>query len=510
MIKPDAVAAGVAQKIMDRIEVSGFKILRRRYYRLYPAQAEIFYGEHKGKSFFETLIRFMTSGPIWALELAGVDSIKAWRTLMGPTNTETAKMEAPDSLRAQFGTDGTRNATHGSDSIDSAAREIEFHFPPVESTLAMIKPDAVAAGEAERIMGQIEQQGFKILQKRFYQLSEEQAKQFYAEHVHKTFFPRLLDFMTSGPIWALELEMNGAIAAWRAMMGPTISTLAKDTAPMTLRSQFGTDGTMNAVHGSDSAQSAAREIAFHFQDLDNVELGAADHDPSADLLPIDTMPHIATNEKSVSEVAKEEAAASKIQEAVRERKTSQQHLTKTQAMDGSGDSATTAAGEVAVDQIKSGTSPTETIAPNLEANADRLGEQIQADHRNLEEESHTAEPDLEVVENGSTAALDTAPAVQEHDVHQDACSNDASAAKGAADCPEAATTNGESGRHLVPTTSVDIEGSSGRVGVTTMDVCLRQWKQVTWGSQCVSCRGSGSKHCLRRRPTHWGKTIYVS
>lgn len=454
MIKPDAVAAGVAQKIMDRIEVTGFKILRRRYYRLYPAQAEIFYGEHKGKSFFAKLMEFMTSGPIWALELEGMDSIKAWRTLMGPTNTLTAKIEAPDSLRAQFGTDGTRNATHGSDAIDSAAREIDFHFPPVESTLAMIKPDAVAAGEAERIMEQIEQQGFKILQKRSYQLSAEQAKEFYAEHVDKPFFPRLLEFMTSGPIWALGLELNGAIAAWRAMMGPTNSTSAKATAPMTLRAQFGTDGTMNAVHGSDSAQSAAREIAFHFHELDSIQPALSDRSLSADQMPADIMPHIATNEKSVAEIAEEEAAVIKIQNAVRERQAGQQDdLAHSQVMDGCGDSTATVARDVAVDQTESGSPASGIPAPDVAAiDTDGVVEQSQADHGNPEEESHTAAPGLEVGGNGLTAAPDTAPATHEGDIQEDASRKDldTSAAEEVAASPEAENTNSESSTHHIP------------------------------------------------------------
>ena len=91
-----------------------------------------FYGEHEGKPFFETLIGFMTSGHVTALCLSKEDAIKGWRALMGPTNSLKAREEAPTSLRALFGTDGTRNATHGSDSTTSAARELEFFFPKLE------------------------------------------------------------------------------------------------------------------------------------------------------------------------------------------------------------------------------------------------------------------------------------------------------------------------------------------------------------------------------------------
>ena len=91
-----------------------------------------FYGEHEGKAFFEGLVDFMTSGPVMALCLSKDNAILGWRALMGPTDSNKARAESPKSLRALFGTDGRRNATHGSDSTTSAAREIKFFFPKIE------------------------------------------------------------------------------------------------------------------------------------------------------------------------------------------------------------------------------------------------------------------------------------------------------------------------------------------------------------------------------------------
>lgn len=348
MIKPDAVGAGAAQAIISKIEAAGFTVTRRRHYTLYPAQAEEFYAEHAGKPFFSKLIDFMTSGPIWALELQAVGGIKGWRRLMGPTNTLNAQLEAPDSIRAQFGVDGTRNATHGSDSVQSAERELSFHFPPQQRTLAMIKPDAVAAGAAQRIKAQIEAQGLKIARQREYQMSREQAESFYSEHSGKAFYSKLVEFMTSGPIWALELEGFGAIAGWRAMMGPTDSSKAKASAPTTLRAWFGTDGTKNAVHGSDSPTSAEREIAFHFSSK------SADSASSPPAVPTSAAPDITlpdsvqpeahpqvqavetvvvTPEHSSIPTAEEEAAAIAVQSAVRGHQARQQveHLKQTRS-----------------------------------------------------------------------------------------------------------------------------------------------------------------------------------
>ena len=87
-----------------------------------------FYGEHKGKHFFSSLMSFLTSDVVVGMELVKENAITSWRQLLGPTNTQKAKDEAPSSLRAQFGTDGTKNACHGSDSATSADRELKYFF----------------------------------------------------------------------------------------------------------------------------------------------------------------------------------------------------------------------------------------------------------------------------------------------------------------------------------------------------------------------------------------------
>ena len=122
MIKPDAYKH--IGKIISAIEREGFVISNIRMTRMRPEDAQQFYAEHqvsnftkfKGKSFYEGLISFMTSGRVLGLELIADDAIKRWRRLIGPTNCFKAREEAPNSLRALYGTDGTQNACHGSDS----------------------------------------------------------------------------------------------------------------------------------------------------------------------------------------------------------------------------------------------------------------------------------------------------------------------------------------------------------------------------------------------------------
>ncbi|KAK7794837.1 hypothetical protein R5R35_002138 [Gryllus longicercus] len=133
-----------------------------------------------------------------------------------------------------------------------------------QRTFAMVKPDAVAhMGE---ILKAIQDHGFTVSRMKLTRLSEEGAAGFYEEHKGKHFFDPLMQFVTSGPVLALELVAENAVARWRELIGPTDSAKAREAAPDSLRARFGTNATLNAVHGSDSAEAAAREAAFFFPD----------------------------------------------------------------------------------------------------------------------------------------------------------------------------------------------------------------------------------------------------
>ncbi|RKP27067.1 nucleoside-diphosphate kinase, partial [Syncephalis pseudoplumigaleata] len=128
LIKPDAYAAGHLEAIKERITAEGFHIAREKQVRLTVDTARQFYKEHEGKPFYEELTAWMSSAPIYAMVLEKENAIAAWRELMGPTNSEKAREEAPESIRALFGTDGSQNAVHGSDAVESARREIDLVF----------------------------------------------------------------------------------------------------------------------------------------------------------------------------------------------------------------------------------------------------------------------------------------------------------------------------------------------------------------------------------------------
>ncbi|XP_008282649.1 nucleoside diphosphate kinase homolog 5 [Stegastes partitus] len=132
----------------------------------------------------------------------------------------------------------------------------------VERTLAIIKPDA--HHKAEEIEDTILKAGFIILQKRKLHLSPEQCSDFYADQYGTLFFPSMTAFMSSGPIIALMLARDNAIAHWKSIIGPVSSTKARETHPECLRAKYGTSDLKNALHGSESFPAAVREIRFMF------------------------------------------------------------------------------------------------------------------------------------------------------------------------------------------------------------------------------------------------------
>lgn len=134
----------------------------------------------------------------------------------------------------------------------------------MEKTLAIIKPDAVAAGNATNILDAIEGHDFDIIKTMITILTENEAEQFYIEHKDRPFYEELVNFMTSGEVVILVLEKDNAVLAWRDLMG---ATNPEDAAEGTMRKLYGESVGNNATHGSDSLTSAAREITFFFPNL---------------------------------------------------------------------------------------------------------------------------------------------------------------------------------------------------------------------------------------------------
>jgi nucleoside-diphosphate kinase len=132
-------------------------------------------------------------------------------------------------------------------------------------TLGIVKPDAVAAGKAGKIIAHLEQEGFVIRAVRLLRLTPAQAGAFYAVHRGRPFYDELVTFMTSGPCLPMALERSAAVATLRTVIGATDPA---EAAPGTIRKLYAESKSRNAIHASDSDENAAREVAFFFPECD--------------------------------------------------------------------------------------------------------------------------------------------------------------------------------------------------------------------------------------------------
>lgn len=131
----------------------------------------------------------------------------------------------------------------------------------MEKTYLMIKPDGVQRGLIGRIVARLEDKGFKLIGAKLITVTEEQAKKHYAEHEGKDFFPELVRFITSGPVFAMVWQGDDVVALSRLMIG---KTKVGEALPGTIRGDFASHTPLNLIHGSDSPESAEREIANFF------------------------------------------------------------------------------------------------------------------------------------------------------------------------------------------------------------------------------------------------------
>lgn len=281
-IKPDTVdkMGDIISAIYDR----GLLISKLRLCKLEHNDAFNFYQEHSGKSFMNSLMNYVTSGPIIAMELVGENAIQRWRELIGPTDPSKARSEASSSLRARFGKDVTHNSVHGSDSPASAAREIEFFFPSCskqtftncvrgsDCTLCLIKPHAIKAGIAGKIINVIQDSGFLVNTIQMFHLEKANAEEFYEVYkgvVHE--YPGMVNELSSGPVIAMEILGKSSnvhtAESFRELCGPMDPEIARQLRPRTLRALFGVNKIQNAVHCTDLPEDGPLEAEYFFKVL---------------------------------------------------------------------------------------------------------------------------------------------------------------------------------------------------------------------------------------------------
>jgi nucleoside-diphosphate kinase len=129
IIKPDGVGKALTGEIVRRLEQAGFRICAMKMVRLSPDQARMFYSVHAGRPFYDSLVEFMTSGPVVAMVIEGEKAVPRYRELMGATNPKEA---LPGTIRRDFADGLTENIVHGSDAPETAAQEIRFFFSDLE------------------------------------------------------------------------------------------------------------------------------------------------------------------------------------------------------------------------------------------------------------------------------------------------------------------------------------------------------------------------------------------
>ena len=162
--------------------------------------------------------------------------------------------------------------------LQSAARYCTSSSP-LQLTLAILKPDLVQhPPNLQKVHQMIVDEKFLIVRSKYLSLSRSRAEDFYAEHEGKFFYNRLVTYMSSGQCQPLILARPGAIGHWRQLMGPTKVFSTRFTQPASIRGQFGLTDTRNSGHGSDSEQTAAREIQFFFPEFDVQEWNAGDRE----------------------------------------------------------------------------------------------------------------------------------------------------------------------------------------------------------------------------------------
>jgi UMP-CMP kinase len=259
LIKPDAVAAGHTDAIVEEVKKSGLAVVAQKTARLTLEQAEQFYAEHANKRFFRTLVKLMTDGDCVALLVEGRDALRSLRYLVGPT--QRADTFAPQSIRARFGTDMAANAAHASDSVGSAIREINFWFGrdnfgsdeaaatagPFnayglvrEETVVGVKPAAWQEhGDAIR----------DVLVAHGYSIRSELSKELdAAESDHLGLAAAAENGWLGAPSAWLHLSRDGALAGLQLLVGPEA-----------LGAQFG-----DVFHAAADASAAAQQIAHLF------------------------------------------------------------------------------------------------------------------------------------------------------------------------------------------------------------------------------------------------------
>ncbi|XP_031561660.1 nucleoside diphosphate kinase 4, chloroplastic-like [Actinia tenebrosa] len=240
MVKPDGVQRGLVGDIIKRFEQKGFKLVAMKFVHADEDHLRKHYEDLKALPFFPGLVKFVSSGPVVAMVWEGVGVVKTGRVMLGETNPADSK---PGTIRGDY-------CVH----IGRIMAD--------ERTFLMIKPDAVHRGLIGEIITRFEKKGFKLVAMKFVKKSEKHFKEHYAELSQKKFFAGLVKYMSESPVVAMVWEGKGVVSTARVMLGETNPV---DSKPGTIRGDLSIDIGRNIIHGSDSVETAKKEISLWFQ-----------------------------------------------------------------------------------------------------------------------------------------------------------------------------------------------------------------------------------------------------
>lgn len=280
LIKPDAVSK--LGTILNSLRENDIQVCKMKMVQLTKKDAMAFYAEHESKPFFSALVDYVSGGPVVAMEIMGSNAVAQWRALLGPTNSAEAKQSAPTTIRALYGTDQTVNAAHGSDSAESAVKELEFFFPSkgrsglqscakyANCTCAVVKPHAVKAGLVGDVITTIQEAGYTVSDISMVNVEKANAEEFY--EIYKGVvaeYQSMVNELCNGPCVAMEIigPDQNTPSTFREFCGPADPEIARHIRPKTLRAMFGKDKIQNAIHCTDLPEDGILEVEYFFRIL---------------------------------------------------------------------------------------------------------------------------------------------------------------------------------------------------------------------------------------------------
>ncbi|XP_078601678.1 uncharacterized protein LOC144876362 [Branchiostoma floridae x Branchiostoma japonicum] len=242
MVKPNGVQRGLVGEVIKRFEQKGFKLVAMKFMQASEEHMQKHYTHLKSKGFYAGLCKYMSSSPVVPMVWEGLDMVRAGRVMLGETDPADSK---PGSIRGDF-------CVHVGRTLANKER-----------SFIMIKPDGVQRGLVGEVIKRFEQKGFKLVAMKFMQASEDHMKKHYIDLASKGFYAGLCKYMSSSPVVPMVWEGLGVVKTGRVMLGETNPA---DSKPGTIRGDFCVQIGRNLVHGSDSVESAKKEIALWFKD----------------------------------------------------------------------------------------------------------------------------------------------------------------------------------------------------------------------------------------------------